>query len=182
MTADPSCFFFELLSGELEVPKRLAIELEPFGLIGGAYLIILVGKELLLELRGFENVFELDSLLFSFAILLHLLHLQSPIVVFAIAKDCLHILKRIFVKATCIHNVAHASSSRGPSNFGILLLTYALILVFGIVILNKVVKLVRLSSIIGPGELAFTSILFVVGEHVSQPRLLVDIVISVAAL
>jgi hypothetical protein len=123
-------------------------------------------------------------LLFSLSVLFLFFHLKRPVVVFAIAEDSLHIIQGIFVQPCSIDNSSNAPVP-GSGDFGIFLLAYALIFIFRIVFLYKVVEFVYLGTEAGSTIRAlFASILVFVSEDFFQPSLFVGciVLVSVAAL
>ncbi|KAI6749218.1 hypothetical protein HG531_008165 [Fusarium graminearum] len=102
LVGDPACLFLELLCRELQALERLSVDLESLGL---------------------EYVLQLYRLFFSFAVLLLFLHLQCPIVVFAIAKDSFHVIQGILIQIGGVGDVSDDTIS-GTGNLGVFSLLF----------------------------------------------------------
>jgi hypothetical protein len=124
--------------------EGLAVELEALGFVDDADPVVLIGKKLLLKLRGLKDVLELNCLLLAFALFLVVFQLQGPAVIVAIAKDGFHVVERVLVEAGGINSKALVP---GPGNFQVLLALNAFLVVLRVIIFNEIVELVGVCAV-----------------------------------
>ena len=120
---DPIRFFLALLLGKLQIAVGCTGNLEALGKIGRANAIVFVRQHLLSQLRGLEDVLELDVLDESVGIghlfvLLCCLQLQGPIVFGSVTKCFFEVLDGCLIK-TCLFDSTKPPAHE-PANFSII--------------------------------------------------------------
>ena len=131
--------------------------MQAFGNVGLADDIVLIRKHALLELRRFEDIFELEfAALSGLLILFGLLHLQRPVVICAIAECSPVVFFCALVQPGSLQPLGDKVYAR--------LRDVAVVfdLVFKLVVLDEVVKLVAQSA----PRLIVVLVYFVVGKDV----------------
>jgi hypothetical protein len=145
LVGNPLGLLFELLCRKLKVLERLAFQLESLGFVRESDFVVFVGEKLFFELGGLKYILQLDTLFLFLAVLFIIFQLQSPVVVFPVTKDGLHVIQGVLVKARSVHNGTHTSVS-WPSDFQVFQSAGSLIFVFWKVLLNEVVKFIGLGA------------------------------------
>jgi hypothetical protein len=110
-----------------------------------------------------------------------LFHIQSPIVVFSVAKDSLHIFERVLVQPSYPRGKTLVPR---PSNFNVILAPDTLFIIFWIVVLDEVVELICLRAVTRPAVRALVGYIFIiVGENICETAsFIAAIFVSMSAL